>query len=65
MIKRHILLEKNAKVAIESLELASIDLMEWFANNKMKTNPNKLHLLTSSNDELVGPSPCFSESPLK
>lgn len=36
--------------AIESLELASNDLMEWFSNNYMKANPiNKFHLLTSSN----------------
>ena len=43
---------RNANKAIESLEHASIDLMEWFSNIKLKTIPGEYHLLTGSNDEL-------------
>ena len=43
---------RNATEAIESLELASNELMQWFSNNEMKANPAKFHLLISSNDEL-------------
>ena len=44
--------ERNAKEVIESLDLESNDLMELFSNNKMKANPLKFHLSTSSNDKL-------------
>ena len=43
---------RSSKEAIESVELASNDLMEWFPKNKMKVNPDKFHLLTSWNDKL-------------
>ena len=42
----------GAKEAINSLKEASHELFYWFANNQMKTNPDKCHLLTSSCDKV-------------
>lgn len=43
---------RNTKEATESLDLTSNDLIEQFLNNKIKTNLNRFHFLTSSNFEL-------------
>ena len=40
------------KKAINSLKEASDKLSYWFANNQMKANPDKCHLLTSSSDKV-------------
>ena len=45
-------IEGNTKESLRSLELASNDLLEQFSNNKIKASPDKVHLLTSLNDEL-------------
>ena len=37
---------------IESLKEALDELFCWFANNQMKANPDKYHLITSSSDEV-------------
>ena len=42
----------GAKEAINSLKEASDELFYWFANNQMKANPDKCHLLTSSSDKV-------------
>ena len=42
----------GAKEAINSLKEASDELFHWFANNQMKANPDKCHLLTSSSDKV-------------
>ena len=39
-------------VAIELLEEATTKLLNWFTANKMKANPEKCHLLTSSNERV-------------
>ena len=36
----------------ESLEETPDKLFCWFANNEMKQNPNKCHLITSKTDEV-------------
>ena len=36
----------------ESLKEVSDELFCWFANNQMKANPHKYHLITSSKDEV-------------
>ena len=41
-----------AKETINSLKEASDELFYWFANNQMKANPDKCHLLTSSSDKV-------------
>ena len=42
----------GVKEAINSLEETSYELFYWFANNQMKANPDKCHLLTSSSDKV-------------
>ena len=42
----------GVKEAINSLKEASDELFYWFANNQMKANPDKCHLLTSSSDKV-------------
>ena len=42
------LIGNGAKEAINSLKETSDELFYWFANNQMKVNPDKCHLLTSS-----------------
>ena len=42
---------KGAKEAINSLKEAPGELFYWFANNQMKANPGKCHLLTNSSDK--------------
>ena len=42
----------GVKKAINSLEETSYELFYWFANNQMKANPDKCHLLTSSSDRI-------------
>ena len=42
---------KGAKEAINSLKEAPGELSYWFANNQMKANPGKCHLLTNSSDK--------------
>ena len=37
---------------MESLKEVSSELFCWFANNQMKANPGKCHLITSSSDEV-------------
>ena len=38
---------------IKSLEEASKELLKWFDNNLMKSNPDKCHLLVSTNDNIA------------
>ena len=40
----------DVKEVINSLKEASDELFYWFADNQMKANPDKCHLLTSSSD---------------
>ena len=40
------------KDAINSLKEASDELFYWFANNQMKLNPDKCHLLTCNSDKV-------------
>ena len=40
------------KEVINALREALDELFYWFADNHMKVNPDKCHLLTSSNDEV-------------
>ena len=42
----------GVKEVINSLKEASGKLFYWFANNQMKANPDKCHLLTSSSDKV-------------
>ena len=42
----------GVKEAINSLKEASDELFYWFADNQMKANPDKCHLLTSSGDKI-------------
>ena len=42
----------GVKEAIKSLKKASDELFYWFANNQIKENPDKCHLLTSSSDKV-------------
>ena len=42
----------GVKEAINSLKEASDKLFYWFANNQMKENPGKCHLLTSSSGKV-------------
>ena len=42
----------GVKEAMNSLKEASDSLFYWSANNQMKANPDKCHLLTSSNDKV-------------
>ena len=42
----------GVKEAINSLKEVSDELFYWFANNQMKANPDKCHLLTSSSDKI-------------
>ena len=42
----------GVKKAINSLKEASDKLSYWIANNQMKANPDKCHLLTSSSDKV-------------
>ena len=42
----------GVKGAINSLKEASDKLFYWFANNQMKENPGKCHLLTSSSGKV-------------
>ena len=42
----------GVKKAINSLKEASDELFYWFANNQMRANPDKCHLLTSSRDKV-------------
>ena len=37
---------------IEYLKEASNELLSWFANEQIKTNPGKCHLMTRSSDEM-------------
>ena len=46
------LIERNIIEAIKKLELACNELVQWFSNNKMKSNSDMFHLLTSLNDTL-------------
>ena len=39
------------KEVINSLKEASDELFYWFADNQMKANPDKCHLLTSTSDK--------------
>ena len=43
----------SVKEAINSFKEAPDKLFYWFANNQMKANPDKCHLLTSSSDNCV------------
>ena len=43
---------KGVQEAINSLKEASGELFYWFANNQMKANPAKCHILTSSSDKV-------------
>ena len=40
------------KDAINSLKEASDELFYWFANNQMKVNPDKCHILTCNSDKV-------------
>ena len=42
----------GVKEVINSLKEASNELFYWFADNQMKPNPDKCHLLTSSSDKI-------------
>ena len=42
----------GVKETINSLKEALDELFYWFANNQMKANPDKCHLLTSSSDKV-------------
>ena len=42
----------GVKEIINSLKEVSEELFYWFADNQMKANPDKCHLLTSSSDKL-------------
>ena len=42
----------GAKEAINSLKEISDELFYWFANNQMKANPDKCHLLKSSSNKV-------------
>ena len=42
----------DVKEAIYSLKEASDELFYWFANNQLKANADKCHLLTSSSDKV-------------
>ena len=41
----------GVREVINSLKQPSNELFYWFANNQMKANPDKCHLLTSSSDK--------------
>lgn len=41
---------KNTKEIIDALEKTSVDMLAWFGFNGMKANPDKCHLLISSNE---------------
>ena len=41
------LIERNIIDTTDKLELASNELVHWFSKNKMKSNSDMLHLLTS------------------
>ena len=42
----------DVKEVIHFLKEASGELFSWFADNQMKANPDKCHLLTSSSDKV-------------
>ena len=41
---------KTSEEAISQLEKSSKSIFEWFENNRLKSNPDKCHLLLSKND---------------
>ena len=43
--------DKNLEVLLSKLQICALKLSEWFSNNYMKMNPNKCHLILSSNNE--------------
>ena len=43
----------DVKVLIKSLEEASNEFSKWFDDNLMKSNPEKCHLLVSTNDNVA------------
>ena len=43
--------DKNLEVLLSKLQICALKLFEWFSNNYMKMNPNKCHLILSSNNE--------------
>ena len=51
MIIHHVI-GNDVKVVINSLKEASDELFYWFADNQMKANSDKRHLLTSSSEKV-------------
>ena len=43
--------DKNLEVLLSKLQICTLKLFEWFANNHMKVNSDKCHLILSFNDE--------------
>lgn len=43
----------DIKEAIESLANATVEFIQWFSNNQMKTYPDKCHLRTSKSEATV------------
>ena len=39
--------------AIESLERATVVLLQWFSDNQMKANPDKCYFITSKGEDIV------------
>ena len=42
---------KNNEEVIKALENTSVDMLSWFAFNGMKVNPDKCHLLLSTEED--------------
>lgn len=43
----------DIKEAIESVANATVEFIQWFSNNQMKTYPDKCHLRTSKSEATV------------
>ena len=43
--------DKSLDVILSKLQICALKLLEWFADNYMKMNSDKCHLILSSNDE--------------
>ena len=43
---------KDMQSVISSLEMATTELFSWFANNSMKSNAEKCHLILSTNENI-------------
>ena len=53
MITRHMHARRTLRVVISRIEDESKIMLNWVANNALKANPDKFHLLLSDPDESI------------